>query len=442
MHEGPTLHQRSQFLRYCLAICFTALGACQTRCEDVSREHPERIRRGMELFRTQVRGVLTKHCAECHGVSETEGGLNLLSRKSLLQGGVSGPAVVLEKPDDSLLLRLVSHKAKPFMPLDQERLDDNAIAAIRKWIENEAPYDRSLVEGATAGTVGRVVTEKDREFWSFRPLQQVTLPNAASNRASENPIDRFMDAKLAEQKLTRTSEANRETLIRRLAFDLVGLPPAPEEIDAFLADTRPDAWERLIDRFLASPHFGERWARHWLDVARFAESYGFENDLDNDHAYHFRDFVIHALNSNMPFDQFVRWQLAGDELAPDEPLARMATGFLAAGVRNADIAQVGVEAERYDELDDLAVTVGNAMLGFSVGCARCHDHQSDPITQEDYYRFVATFERTIRGEVELAVPTAGGAITKVLVAGEGLEPLARIYSPRPTTTPNTCPGNT
>src|SRR5262249_30707651 len=199
------------------------------------------------------------------------------------------------------------------------------------------------------------------------------------------------------------SEADRRTLIRRLSFDLLGLPPAPDEVEAFVHDPNPAAYEKLVDRLLASPHYGERWARHWMDVARFAESHGYEQDYDRPYAYHYRDFLIRALNGDMPYDQFVRWQVAGDELAPDEPLALTATGFLGGGSCPTQLPEAEFESARYDELDDMTGTTGLAFLGLSVGCARCHDHKFDPIPSRDYYRLAATFTTAIRSEIDLAL---------------------------------------
>ena len=253
---------------------------------------------------------------------------------------------------------------------------------------------------------------------------------SAERTWSQQPVDRFVLARLQRAGLQPARRVAHLQLLRRGMLDLLGLPPSVLEQELFSSSGAPDAWPRVVDQMLANPHYGERWGRHWLDVVRFAESYGFEHDLDNANAFHFRDFVVRSLNRGLPYDEFIRWQIAGDELAPDEPLARMATGFLAAGVRNADIAKVRVEQERYDELDDMVSTISNAMLGLSLGCARCHDHKFDPLRQEDYYRFAATFERTIRGEMEMSIWPGQPPVT-VLVAGEGLKPLARIYNPPP-----------
>ena len=215
------------------------------------------------------------------------------------------------------------------------------------------------------------------------------------------PIDAFVLAKLEEKGLTPNGPAEKRILIRRAYFDLIGLPPTAEEVEAFVNDKDPEAYPKLLDKLLDNPHYGERWGRHWLDAARFAESHGFEQDYDRPYAFHFRDFVIKALNQNMPYHQFVRWQLAGDEIEPGNPLAMMATGFLGAGVFPTQITANEVERSRYDALDDMAATTGNAMLGLSIGCARCHDHKFDPIPQADYYRFVSTFTTTVRSNLEI-----------------------------------------
>jgi hypothetical protein len=270
-------------------------------------------------------------------------------------------------------------------------------------------------------------------FWSFQSLSHPAPPQIEGDDWSRTPIDRFVSSRLAAEGLFPNPTVGRRQLIRRACLDLIGIPPTPEEVDAFVCDASPRAYEKLIDRLLASPHYGERWGRHWLDLARFAESYGYEHDLDNESAYHYRDFVIRALNDDLPYDRFVGWQLAGDEMDPANPLALMATGFLAAGIHNADIAKIHVEQERYDELDDIGNTLGTAMLGISIGCARCHDHMYDPIPQPDYYRLISAFAFTVRGEVELDLRcfTRVAGPVKVLVAGEGVEPLKRIYNPGP-----------
>ena len=237
------------------------------------------------------------------------------------------------------------------------------------------------------------------EHWAWKPLADPKPPRVKANNRVRNDIDRFILSRLESAGLQFSEEADANTLARRAHFDLVGLPPGTVDLPRDVG---------LVDGLLASPHHGERWARHWLDVARYAESHGFEQDYDRPHAYHYRDFVIQALNQDMPFDQFARWQIAGDEIAPDNHLALMATGFLGAGVFPTQLTEKEFESARYDELDDMANTTGMAFLGLTIGCARCHDHKFDPISASDYYQFISTFGLTIRSEIDVPVPDPGG----------------------------------
>ncbi len=245
--------------------------------------------------------------------------------------------------------------------------------------------------------------EEGKKWWAFQPISNPKPPEVQNKAWTRTPIDHFILAKLESSKIQPNMPTDRRTLIRRATLDLLGVPPTPEDVQAFVKDPADDspAFERVVDRLLASPQYGERWASHWLDLARFAESHGFEHDYDRPTAYHYRDFIIEALNQDMPYNQFIRWQLAGDELAPDNLLALKATGFLAAGVHSTQITANQVEKERYDELDDMTNTFSTAVLGLSVGCARCHDHKYDPIPQRDYYRILSTFTTTVRTEIDL-----------------------------------------
>jgi mono/diheme cytochrome c family protein len=365
-------------------------------------DHAEKMARGQEVFRRQVRPLLLERCVKCHGGDKTRGGLNLVTREALLKGGDDGTVLVPFDARASRLYHLAAHLDKPPMPPPEQgpRLTAEQVRNLADWIDLGAPYDKPLLEKGGAKKP-LIVTEEDRRFWSFRPLVRAPLPAVQDAAWCRTPIDRFILAALEARGLAPNPCADKRTLLRRACFDLTGLPPSPEEAQRFLADKGEDAYERLLDRLLASPHYGERWARHWLDVARFAESHGFEHDYDRPTAYHFRDFAIRAFNQDLPYDTFVRWQLAGDELAPDNPLALMATGFLAAGVHSTQITANQVEKERYDELDDMLRTTGTAFLGLTVGCARCHDHKYDPIPTRDYYRLLSTFTTTVRSEVEL-----------------------------------------
>jgi hypothetical protein len=350
---------------------------------------------GLALFKGQVRGILHEKCLKCHGGKSVKGDFDLSSREKLMDSGF-----VEATAKDSHLVKLIEHAEEPHMPFKAPKLLPKSIAAIRKWIDLGAPYDKPLVE-KTGTRPPMKVTDEDRQFWSFRPLQMDEPPKTKLDSWTRTPADRFIAAKLIEKGLTPNKTASRRVLIRRAYFNLLGLPPSPEEVAAFEQDKDPQAWPKLIDRLLESSHFGERWARHWMDVARFGESFGGEHDYYRPNAYHYRDFLIKAFNEDMPFDQFARWQLAGDELAPGNSLANMATGFLSAGTFPTQLTEAEFESARYDELDDMVTTTGVAFLGLSIGCARCHDHKFDPIPTRDYYRIVAAFGKAIRCETDI-----------------------------------------
>jgi hypothetical protein len=374
----------------------------------VPADHAERLAKGQELFSRIVRGLLTERCVKCHGGEKTRCGLDLTSREALLKGGDKGPVVAPFKAKESRLYRVVAHLEEPHMPSKQAKLPDAEITALLQWIDWGAPYDKPLLAKTDPGAKkAMVVTDEDRQFWSFRPIQRPALPAVKNEGWCLTPLDRFLLAKMEEKGLAPNPAVEQRKLIRRVYFDLLGLPLKPEEVEAFVNDSSPDALGRLVDRLMDSPHFGERWARHWLDVARFAESHGYEQDYDRPTAYHYRDFVIKAFNQDLPYDVFVKWQIAGDEIAPDNPLALMATGFLAAGVHSTQITANQVEKERYDELDDMARTLGTAFLGLTIGCARCHDHKFDPIPTADYYRLLSTFTTTVRSDMEIDLDPKG-----------------------------------
>jgi len=366
--------------------------------------------RGLELF-VGLRELLAHRCAGCHGAGSTEGGLDISTREKLLAGGDRGPAVVPHSAATSLLHRLAARLEEPHMPEEGAALTADELARLGAWIDAGAPYDRPLVsEDDRAPWTTRRIDPAAREAWPYRPLGSVAVPGvdgapgpADGKGWCRTPIDRFILARLAEAGLEPAAEADRRTLLRRLSFDLTGLPATPEEIAAFVADPDPGAFERAVDGLLARPAFGERMAQDWLDAVRYAESFGYEQDYDRPHAFRYRDFVVGAFNDDLPFDTFLRWQLAGDELAPDVPAARMATGFLAAGAFPTQLTEKEFESARAAEIDDMVATVGTAMLGLTVGCARCHDHKFDPVPQADYYRLAATFTSTIRSNAEIAV---------------------------------------
>lgn len=385
-----------------VAICVLLLSGNRARlfAEEIAADHAAQMARSLELFKAQVGVLLKQHCVACHGGKTTESEFDLTTREGLLKGGEHGAVVVAGKPEESLLVKLLRHQAEPNMPGDGDKLSDETIEQITQWIASGAAYDKPLVDVAEA-FIDKKVSPEDRTFWSFQPLAKTSPPEVKNPSWCRTPIDQFVLAKLEAKDLAPNAAADRRKLIRRAYFDLTGLPPSEKDVETFVADTSANAFDRVIDRLLDSPHYGERWGRHWLDLARFAESHGYEQDYDRPSAYHYRDFVIQALNEDMPYDQFVKWQLAGDEIAPNNNQALMATGFLAAGTHATQITANQVEKERYDELDDMTATVGTAMLGLTVGCARCHDHKFDAIPQADYYRMVSTFTTTVRSEVEL-----------------------------------------
>jgi hypothetical protein len=387
-----------------------ALSPAQTIVpKDLDPDHAAKMAKGLALFKKSIKPLIESKCLRCHGGVKVESELDLSDRDGLVKGGLHGPAIVPGKSKDSLLLKLVRHQKEPFMPKSGIKLPDEAIAQLAEWIDLGAPYDNPLVatKAKRRSWTEKVLEPEAKQWWSFQPLKTVAPPSVKNGSWGKSAIDNFVLAKIEAAGIAPNPQASKHVLIRRAYFDLLGLPPPPEEVDAFVNDTSPDAWPRLIQKLLNSPHYGERWGRHWLDLARFAESHGFEHDYDRPTAYHYRDFVIEALNRDMPYDQFVKWQIAGDEYAPGDNLALKATGFLAAGVHSTQITKSEVEKHRYDEMDDKLNTLSTAMLGLTVGCARCHDHKYDPIPARDYYRMLASFTTTIRSEVDLDVDPEG-----------------------------------
>ena len=354
---------------------------------------------GLQLFTEHVRPLLIGQCVKCHGGEKIKGEFDLTTRDRMLHPGDEGPAVVPGDSKSSRLMKLIRHEDDPHMPEKKDKLSDESIAFIAKWIDAGAPYDQPLIVKSTVARGHATVTDEDRKFWSFATLKNTAPPEVKDAAWCRTAVDRFIIAALEGKGIAPNRMAEKRRLIRRASLDLTGLPPTPEEVAAFEKDGSPRAYENLIDRLLASPHYGERWARHWLDVARFGESHGYEQDYDRPYAYAYRDFCIRALNDDLPYDTFVKWQLAGDEIEPKNPLALAATGFLGAGTHATQITANQAEKERYDELDDIANTTGTAFLGLTVGCARCHDHKYDPIPTKDYYRFLSTFTTTVRGVV-------------------------------------------
>jgi cytochrome c553 len=344
------------------------------------------------FFENKVRPLLAEHCISCHGPQKQKGGLRLDSRETLLQGGDLGPAVVPGKPAESLLLKAVGYADESLRMPPRGKLTDRQIADLTQWVTDGAEYPSAAATAKAASAGGG----RDAPHWAFQPLSHPAVPAVKDAAWCRSPLDRFVLAKLEAAGLRPAPEADRRTLIRRATFDLLGLPPTPAEVDAFVRDPRPDAYEQLIDRLLASPAYGERWGRHWIDVARYADSNGLDENVAHGNAWRYRDYVVDAFNADKPYDQFVREQVAGDLLPPAGEAARrerlIATGFLSLGPKVlAEVDKVKMEMDIVDEQLD---TAGKAFLALTLGCARCHDHKFDPISQADYYALAGVFKST------------------------------------------------
>lgn len=359
----------------CLILIYGSLfsGACHARADD--------------FFTTKIEPLLKQRCFDCHShENKMHGGLTLDSRSGWEQGGDSGTAVVPGKSDESLLIQLVrgSDDAQQMPP--EEKLPESEIKLLEEWVKRGAPDPRV--------TPAQYPSEAD--WWSLKPLLVPIVPVVAG---VDHPVDRFILTRLTERRITPSPEADRSVLIRRVHFDLHGLPPSLAEVATFVNDPDPTAYEKLVDRLLASPHYGERWARHWLDTIHFAETHGCGHDLPRDHAWRYRDYVIAAFNEDKPWPQFIREQLAADQLFPDEPQLTVALGFLGAGVFDHSAYQTAPMNFDYLDRDDLVTQTMGAFASTTASCARCHAHKFDPISQEDYYALQAVFAGVIEGNV-------------------------------------------
>jgi cytochrome c553 len=349
--------------------------------------------------------ILLRRCTVCHGLHRREGGLDLRTRSAMLRGGKSGPAIVLGKPELSRLIKKVRAGQMPprdrLVEVSVKPIEQSETDVLARWVAAGAP-EVALAPDVATTKPDPLVTEKDRDFWAFRPPRPVPVPAVRHAGRVRNPIDAFVLRKLERKGLALSPEADRATLLRRAAFDLTGLPPEPAEARAFLADRSADAYERMIDRLLASPRYGERWGRHWLDLAGYADSEGKrEQDLPRPHAWRYRDYVVRACNADKPYDRFLLEQLAGDELADCESAPEItpelydnltATGFLRMAPDATWANITGYVPDRVEVIADEIDVLGSAVLGLTLKCARCHSHKFDPIPQRDYYRLVDVFK--------------------------------------------------
>jgi mono/diheme cytochrome c family protein len=346
----------------------------------------------VEFFEKKIRPLFDTHCLECHGAKgKVRGGLKMTSREELLKGGDTGPSLVPGSPEKSFLMEGVHYKSDALKMPPKGKLAASEIADLEKWIKEGAVWPSVPKKGAITST--QTFSDEQRKFWSFQPLIDSPIPTI-NGKPPRHAIDGFLRQKLTEKGLQPAKPADRRTLIRRLTYDLTGLPPTPSEVAAFLGDTSPNAVEKLVDRLLESPHFGEAWGRHWLDIARYADSNGLDENTAFGNAWRYRDYVVRSFNNDKPYDEFLREQIAGD-LLPDagsNPDRLTGTGFLVLGPKL--LAEPDKQKMKLDIADEQLDTLGKAVLGMTFGCARCHDHKFDPILQRDYYGMLSIFTST------------------------------------------------
>ena len=378
------MRRSTQSIAALSCVGFLAVAASRTGADDSAPAKP--VADGIAFFEAKIRPVLVERCYQCHGAGseKVKGGLRVDHREGMVKGGDGGPSIVPGKPEESLLIEAIRYGDEAVRMPPKTPLSPEQVADFETWVRMGAPDPRDAAPSVASAPAPKMDIEKARSFWSFRPVADPPVPAVKDSTWPRNEVDRFVLARLEAAGLAPVPEADRPTLIRRATFDLTGLPPAPEESDAFLADEAPDAFAKVVDRLLASPAYGERWGRHWLDLIRYADTAGCNSDFPVPSAYKYRDYVISAFNRDKPYDRFLREQVAGD-LLPGEPLEteherKIATGYLAIARRFGSSPN-----EFHLTLDDAIDNIGKAFLGLSVSCARCHDHKFDPIPQADYY---------------------------------------------------------
>jgi hypothetical protein len=397
--------------------CLLVLIAVAT-CAQGLHADPEAIR----FFETKIRPVLAENCYKCHGEKKQKGGLRLDNLGYILVGGELGPSLVAGNPADSHLFKAVGYTDPDFEMPPDGKLPDDQIADIKRWIEMGAPWP---AEEVIAARKPGEFTAEERGWWSFQPLKNVMPPDVSTGKAVvRNDVDRFVVAKLHDAGLEQAPEAEARELVRRLYYNLHGLPPNEEQINSYLNDTRPDAWQRLVDELLDSPRYGMRWGQHWLDLVRYAESDGYRADAYRPDAWPYRDYVIRSFNEDKPYNQFVREQLAGDEINPGDPNILIGTAFLRHGIYEWN--QADAEQQRDIMVKEFAGLTGEVFLGLSIGCAECHDHKFDPILQRDYYRMKSFFEPMLwRDDIPLAKKEEIQTHAKAMAAWEAESASAR-----------------
>ncbi|MBN9118986.1 MAG: PSD1 domain-containing protein [Planctomycetes bacterium] len=373
-----------------MSLRFHSLAGLVTLCvlaRPVPAADPQPAPEDVRFFETRVRPVLAEKCFKCHGPEKQRGDLRLDTAEGVKKGGDSGrPLITADKPDESLLLRAVRHAEGVEKMPPKEKLKDSEIADLAAWVKRGAPFPAAV----------KAVGADPKKHWAFQPIADPAVPAVKDAGWAKTDLDRFVLTKLEAAGLKPAPAADKRTLIRRATFDLTGLPPTPEEVEAFLKDDSPNAYEKLIDRLLASPAYGERWGRHWLDVARYSDSNGLDENTAHGNAWRYRDYVIKSFNDDKPYSCFLLEQVAGDLLPAATPAARnehlVATGFLALGPKV--LAEPDEKKMELDIVDEQIDTLGRAVLGLTLGCARCHDHKFDPVTAADYYGLAGVFVST------------------------------------------------
>ncbi len=379
------------------------------------------------FFEEQVKPILSAHCFKCHGAeTKLRGELRLTSREGVLQGGELGPAVDLEQPEASNLVEAINYEGLEMPP--DGKLPSEQVEVLTKWIELGLPWSRET-EDFGAKTVAKEngappVDDNAKKFWAFQVPRRPVVPEVEDTAWVNTPIDAFVLARLEAAGLKPSRPSEKAALLRRAYYDLIGLPPSPEAIETFLSDDTPQAFERVVNELLESPHYGERWGRHWLDLVRYAESNSYERDGPKPFVWRYRDYVIRSLNEDKPYDQFVMEQLAGDELGERTPDRIIATGYYRLGRWQDE--PVDPLQELYEDLDDIVTTTGQVFLGLTINCARCHDHKLDPLPQRDYYRFLAFFHGLNRYGERSAESVAKYSLSEIALADEQAQQQAEI----------------
>lgn len=361
-------------------FCFLATAPSPSTADSPANEHAK-------LFEEQIRPLLANRCFACHGPDKQRGGLRLDSRAGMLAGGESGPSITPGHPDQSLLIEAIRWQSYEMPP--DGKLADGEIETITQWVKNGAVWLGASGQLRPVVAEGSKLTDEDRNYWAFQPIRDPEVPVVGNAMWPRNEIDCFILRRLEQESISPAASAEPRALVRRLYFDLVGLPPRPEVADAFAAEPSDEAYRRMVDELLDSPQYGERWARHWLDLVRYAESDGYRQDAYRPDAWRYRDYVIRAFNDDKPYDRFVTEQLAGDELDPHDLDCLAATAFLRHWVY--EYNQRDVRTQWDNILTDITNVTGDVFLGLGMGCARCHDHKFDPILREDYFRLKAFF---------------------------------------------------